>query len=83
MKLYNTKTELVKFEAGFQSIEMSIVWEVSMVQSRDVVKFLGILVDRRLDWKARIEYLVQKIESFLYFLRSLRKKAGVASAVTP
>ena len=72
--LNGTKTQLVKF-MGNNISEPLILDAGEQIEFQPHVNFLGITIDRKLNWKAHIENkLIPKLNSSNFFLRTLAKQ---------
>ncbi|CAG9814003.1 unnamed protein product [Phaedon cochleariae] len=52
------------------------------IQGRTTVKFLGIHIDEKLDWKNHIHNLNKKLCSATFAIYTIRKNIGIESAIT-
>lgn len=73
------KTQVINFDRTGADLRLELGGvEMSSAQS---VSFLGVTLDRRLDWSAHIEILSQTISRFCYALRVVRDNVGVDAAI--
>lgn len=44
-------------------------------------KFLGVVIDEYLDWKAQVEHVCSKVNKFVYALRKIKKITNIKTAI--
>lgn len=80
---FNTdKTNLIRFSTTgtVQNITLNVD-NVSINAKRDSIRFLGILVDEKLDWKSHCNQLVSKLHSLKFLFNNLRAMLEVHQLV--
>lgn len=77
------KTQLIRFSYPLVD-ENSLRVNISngAISSVDDASFLGIQIDRRLDWRSHIEKLAQKTARYAYALKVIARNINVGAAMT-
>lgn len=79
------KTYIVKFTTNYtlvnESDPIDIIYNNKKIPQTSIVKFLGIHVDDKLNWKKHIQYLNAKILKFNFALNVISKKVGISAAL--
>ncbi|KAL3284705.1 hypothetical protein HHI36_018854 [Cryptolaemus montrouzieri] len=70
------KTKLVRFACGKEHMD-----KTAMVSSNSL-KFLGVSVDYRLDWRDHVDKLANDMARYVYALRTLSELVNVSKAFT-
>lgn len=78
LKVNLTKTKLMNFN---QIDDININFGNIIIDNLKSVKFLGITMDRNLNWRNHIEELCKKLNKFVYALGQLRKTASQHTAL--
>lgn len=71
LQLNMSKTNLIKFDYGLSNPLYTLEFEDIEVSSVPNAKFLGIIVDHRLDWRAHVEFVAGGLARCCYALRTL------------
>lgn len=83
MALNMKKTEIVKFSYPMiDNNPLQINTDGGALESVDEARFLGIQIDRRLDWRPQINKLAQKIASCAYALKIIARNISPTAAKT-
>lgn len=69
LKINLNKTLIMQFRQRQDEIQLYNL--KSIIDSTDVTRFLGLMIDSKLNWKAHIEYICKKISSSAYALYKL------------
>lgn len=75
LKTNSDKTQLLNFSISNRSIDPSlpILIDQTLIQPSDTVKFLGILLDKHLNFHQHIDLVIRKVSVGLFVLRTLAK----------
>jgi hypothetical protein len=52
--------------------DIQIMIENKYISSVKEIKFLGLIIDNTLSWKGHIDYIIPKLSSACYFIRTIR-----------
>lgn len=78
-----SKTKFVQFtNYKNKGQKMNLTYKDNVIDEMDVVKFLGINLDRQLNWKFHVECVTKKINKFVFALKTIRKTVGLKAAIT-
>lgn len=76
------KTNYVQFNTKLcKSEELNIHYKNKTIAEMDNVTFLGLKLDKYLDWNEQIEKVCSKINRFVYVLRRLRRTSGLQASL--
>ncbi|PZC79488.1 hypothetical protein B5X24_HaOG216268 [Helicoverpa armigera] len=69
-----SKTKVIKFR-NYNSVASSVKLEYcgQNIEELDTTKFLGVLLDKNVNWKAQVANVCSRINKFVYALRKIRK----------
>lgn len=81
LKLNIQKTQLLNFQLSAKS-SINITFNNNVLTSVSHSKFLGILIDEQLNWKAHIDSLSNKTSSFAYALRTTSHSISIEAALS-
>lgn len=76
------KTHIIQFHT-YQSkkIPLQIKNNSSIVKEVDSAKFLGIVIDKHLNWKDHVEYLSNRLDRYVYALYRIRNLVSKEAAL--
>lgn len=78
-----SKTKLIEFSSyRTNPLALDITCKDEVVQQVDELKFLGLNVDKNLNWKSHIECICQKLDRFVFALKKLRQNVSVEAALS-
>lgn len=80
LKINIDKTCLINFNYSLNTLNIS--YKGQIVNTSNVTKFLGIEIDKKLDWKEHVEKVCNKINRFSYALYKVTKTATRNTALT-
>lgn len=81
--LLNTnKTQLIKFDYGVKNNELIVSNGNKQITTLNSVKFLGIQIDSRLDWRCHIETLASCLARYCYALKVISNMINAKTALT-
>ena len=75
LSLNVSKTHAVMFKQGHMNIPYNLNVKIGnqIIERKDVVKFLGIYIDSKLEWHDHINYINNKLNSSLYAMRKMKQ----------
>lgn len=76
------KTKIIHFSQRKLSSNVSVRLQNTIIESLYTLKFLGVQIDNKYNWKAHIELLVKKISQYTYALRMLSQIASISTTIT-
>lgn len=82
LQLNVNKTQIIKFSYQPQSEETILTCNNTVVTNSSAVKFLGIHLDSRLDWKLHVEKLAKNMSQYCYALRVVAHFVNMGAALT-
>jgi hypothetical protein len=65
------KTNTIKFDPEQSFNSLAFTSGNLFMNEVPVIKFLGLQIDRSLDWKSHVEYILPKLSSAIFLIRSL------------
>ena len=68
LTLNSQKTECVAFSSNGKPLQIKLDMNGTIIKNRQSVKFLGILIDDKLDWNIHVTSLLIKLKCSLYLL---------------
>lgn len=78
-----SKTQIIQFQSyNTNALQLRVNYGGSLVEETNSVKFLGLHIDKHLNWKHHIDYICNRLNRFVYALRRLRKTVSVEAANT-
>lgn len=76
------KTKFIQFTSyNSNSVSLKINYGGDTVNEENVIKFLGIMIDKHLNWKAQIDYICGRLNRFVFALKKVRETVGIESAL--
>lgn len=81
LKLNVEKTKIIKFSLRAEK-EIEINYNNSVLTSADNAKFLGVVLDGQLRWKAHIDDLCSRMSAFTYALRTISMMISPEAGLT-
>ena len=74
LSLNVSKTHAVMFKQGHMNIPSNLNVKIGnqIIERKNVVKFLGIYIDSKLEWHDHINYINNKLNSSLYAMRKIK-----------
>lgn len=76
------KTKMVQFRTrNSRDKQLRINYDQVPIESVNVVKFLGILIDSNLDWKNQADKVCKKLHRFVFALRRIRQTVSLEASV--
>ena len=75
-----TKTQTLLF-SNKNNESLTITYEDNDLESKDDVLFLGVHVDKRLDWKCHVDFLANNISRYCYALRVITNHISEKAAL--
>lgn len=82
LKINLDKTKIIHFSQRLTIENMDINIDNKTIEIVNDTKFLGLMIDKRLDWKSQIEYLCKKICSSAFALHNLAAVVNVDTLIT-
>lgn len=82
LKLNVNKTQIIKFSYLPQNDETILSYNNINISNSNSVKFLGITLDSRLDWKLHVESLTVNMSQYCYALRVVAHFVNVEAALS-
>lgn len=83
LKINLTKTKLIHFNQRINSkSNLKIHYDDQLIEEVETAKFLGLHIDKKLNWKTHIEMLCKKISQSAYALHTLSSIIGVEALLT-
>jgi hypothetical protein len=78
------KTHLVVFKQSHMKIpaNLNIILNDQTIERKDVVKFLGIYIDSKLEWHEHIKYIRNKLNSSLYAMNKTKNLLKTSHLLT-
>lgn len=71
LKINLTKTQIMHFSQRLHNQNINVSYKGNQIHEVDATKFLGITIDKQLNWKAHIADLSKKLSSSAYVLLKL------------
>uniref|UniRef100_A0A2A4JUV6 Reverse transcriptase domain-containing protein n=1 Tax=Heliothis virescens TaxID=7102 RepID=A0A2A4JUV6_HELVI len=71
LKINIAKTKIMYFSQRIASPNFNIIYQGTSLNTVDTTKFLGIIIDRNLNWKTHTEELTKRVSSSAYALYKL------------
>jgi hypothetical protein len=65
-----TKTNIIRFAPKQSYNSLSVASENLLMNEVLVIKFLGLQIDKNLDWKNHVEHILPKLSSAIFVIRS-------------
>ena len=66
-----SKTNIIRFALKQSYNSLAVASGNLFINEVSVIKFLGLQIDKNLDWKTHIEYILPKLSSAIFVIRSL------------
>ena len=71
MALNITKTNIIRFALKQSYNSLAVASGNLFINEVSVITFLGLQIDKNLDWKSHVEYILPKLSSAIFVIRSL------------
>lgn len=71
LRINLTKTNYMQFN-NFIDYKFKISYKDSIIEQADFVKFLGIYIDKQINWKTQVDKVCDRVNRFVYVLHRLR-----------
>jgi hypothetical protein len=81
LKLNLTKSNFIQFNKS-KHTHCNFTLNINKIKEITQTKFLGVIVDQDLSWKLHIDYLCNRINSFVYALNKMRKVTSIQTVAT-
>ena len=72
LSLNISKTNFLHFKKSKHDLDITLNFAGKKLDKPDHVKFLGIIIDSKLNWKNHIDYISNKLNSGVYAIRKLK-----------
>lgn len=73
------KTKIMHFYQRIPNINLDINYLGTKIESATMTRFLGVIIDNNLSWKAQTEDICKKVNTFAYALYKLAKIVSIES----
>lgn len=81
LQLNIDKTQLIYFDNKYTEL-LNVNYNDCTLNTCNSIKFLGLYIDNRLDWKSHVDYLCSNLSKYCYALRTLTESVSTDVAVT-
>lgn len=81
LKVNMTKTYYIKFN-NFLNYKLNISYNNSAIEEVNQTQFLGLIIDRDLNYKTQVEHICARINKFVYALRQVRQLTNMNTALS-
>ena len=77
-----SKTQLMQFKPKTTNDSLCIEYRGEELKTQDEILFLGVVLDKNLNWEAHVEKVAAKLSQFCYALRVMRDAVGFSASLT-
>lgn len=82
LKINLVKTTIMHFSQRTPNSDIEIKYLDTVLNETDSTKFLGLMIDKKLDWKTHIEYLTKRLSSSAYIFYKLAPELNPDTLIT-
>lgn len=79
MKLNIDKTKCMVLNSNLNNCNIKI--DDNFIEQINEIKYLGVIIDSKLNFKSHLDYICKKIAKKLYFFRRIRNKLSVSTSI--
>jgi exonuclease III len=82
LNLSKTKFQIITHKSTNRSAELQVYIDQQQLEKVEVIKYLGVLIDSKLNFNDNFNYVLKKMEKKINFLGRIRKKLTRRSKIT-
>lgn len=83
LKINLSKTTIMHFDQRYNApSDMNVTFNNNLINQVDATRFLGLIIDKKLNWKPHIEGLSKRVSSLAYALHRLSSTVNTGALLT-